>query len=151
MSEAAVLERISARREASLEEIRAAIRQPSVSRTGEGLAAMAAMVEAALRDVGARTWQSSGPVAPIVEGVLDAAPGKPTLLVYDLYDVQPAAGQPGWSVPPFAAVLEPDAAGRERLVARGAFNSKGALLDHLSRCCALSARRGSRCPATCVS
>jgi acetylornithine deacetylase/succinyl-diaminopimelate desuccinylase-like protein len=130
--ESRVLARIEARREASLAEIRAAIRQPSVSRTGEGLSAMADQVEAALRDLGARAWQSPGAVAPIVEGVLTAGAGLPTLLVYELYDVQPAAHQPGWSVPPFDAVVLTDPAGRQRLVGRGAFNSKGPLFGLLA-------------------
>jgi acetylornithine deacetylase/succinyl-diaminopimelate desuccinylase-like protein len=131
-AESRVLARIDARCDMSLAEIRAAIRQPSVSRTGEGLAAMADMVEAALRDLGARAWQSPGAVAPIVEGVLTVRTGLPTLLIYDLYDVQPAIGQAGWSVPPFDASLDTDDAGRCRLVGRGAFNSKGPLFGLLA-------------------
>lgn len=130
-AESRVLARIEARRDASLAEIRDAIRQPSVSRTGEGLAAMADKVQAALQQLGARAWQSPGAVAPIVEGTLTTTAHLPTLLVYDLYDVQPAAGQPGWSVPPFEAALVTDPAGRSRLVGRGAFNSKGPLFGLL--------------------
>lgn len=59
-------------------------------------------------------------MAPIVECVLTVGTGLPTLLIYDLYDVQPTAGQPGWSVPPFDAALLTDPAGRCRLVGRGA-------------------------------
>jgi len=77
-AESRVLAQIEARREASLEQICAAIRQPSVNRTGEGVAAMADRVEAALRELGARTWQSPGAVAPIVEGLLAVGDGLPT-------------------------------------------------------------------------
>jgi acetylornithine deacetylase/succinyl-diaminopimelate desuccinylase-like protein len=116
----------------SVQEIRAAIRQPSVSRTGEGIAAMAEHVAAELRGLGAAVRLAPGLHAPIVEGVLHRSDALPTLLFYDLYDVQPAATQPGWSVPPFAAEIVEDATGRRRLVGRGAFNSKGPLIGSLA-------------------
>ena len=59
-------------------------------------------------------------------------PREPTLLFYELYDTQPAAGQPGWSVDPFAAEIVPDREGRARLTGRGAFNSKGPLVAALA-------------------
>jgi acetylornithine deacetylase/succinyl-diaminopimelate desuccinylase-like protein len=127
IDEARVQAQIDRRLPASIEEIRAAIRQPSVSRTGEGIAAMAEHVAAALRALGATVRLVSGQHAPIVEATLRVAPQLPTLLFYDLYDVQPAEGQPGWSVPPFAAEIVGD-----RLVGRGAFNSKGPLFGFLA-------------------
>jgi len=115
-----------------LEDIRAAMRQPSVSRTGEGIAEMADWVEAYLQRLGASSRQTPGKVAPIVEGALGDDPAAPTLLFYDLYDVQPAAGQPGWTVPPFDAAIVADTDGRRRVVGRGAFNSKGPLVGFLA-------------------
>ncbi len=70
----------------------------------------------------------------------------PTLLVYELYDVQPAAGQLGWSVPPFDAAVATDSAGRQRLVARGAFNSKGPLFGLIA---VLRAFREAGVPLPC--
>jgi acetylornithine deacetylase/succinyl-diaminopimelate desuccinylase-like protein len=122
-----VLARIEHRAAASVEEIRAAIRQPSVSRTGEGLVAMAENVAAQLRGLEATVRLVPGLHAPIVEGCLHVSSTLPTLLFYDLYDVQPAEGQPGWSVPPFAAQIVDG-----RLVGRGAFNSKGPLIGSLA-------------------
>jgi acetylornithine deacetylase/succinyl-diaminopimelate desuccinylase-like protein len=116
----------------ALEDIRTAIRQPSVSRTGEGVQAMADWLCAYLAELGASVRQVPGQRAPIVEGELTAGADRPTLLFYELYDVQPAEGQPGWTVPPFAAEIVTDAAGRRRLVGRGAFNSKGPLLAALA-------------------
>jgi acetylornithine deacetylase/succinyl-diaminopimelate desuccinylase-like protein len=130
--EARVLMQIERQTAASAEEIRAAIRQPSVSRTGEGIATMAEHVAAQLRGLGATTRLVHGLHAPIVEGELHASPNLPTLLFYDLYDVQPAEGQAGWSVPPFAAEIVTDDTGRRRLVGRGAFNSKGPLIGSLA-------------------
>lgn len=123
---------IERRTAASIEDIRSAIRQPSVSQTGEGIPAMAAFTEAYLRELGALARQVPGRHAPIVEGELLADPAAPTLLFYDLYDVQPAAGQAGWMVDPFAAEIVADARGRRRLVGRGAFNSKGPLFAALA-------------------
>jgi len=129
--EGRVLEAIDARARATIEEIRAAIRQPSVSQTGEGIAAMADWVEAYLRALGAEATQEAGERAPIVAGRLGADPRRPTLLFYELYDTQPAAGQPGWKFDPFAAEIVAGN-GRARLVGRGAFNSKGPLIGALA-------------------
>jgi len=93
---------------------------------------MAEHVATELRGLGATVRLAPGRHAPIVEGVLHRSATLPTLLFYELYDVQPAAGQPGWSVPPFAAEIVDDAAGRRRLVGRGAFNSKGPLIGSLA-------------------
>jgi acetylornithine deacetylase/succinyl-diaminopimelate desuccinylase-like protein len=82
--------------------------------------------------LGATARQVPGARAPIVEGELGADPARPTLLFYELYDTQPAAGQPGWSVGPFDAAIVDDASGRKRLVGRGAFNSKGPLVAALA-------------------
>ena len=88
---------------------------------------MADHVATALRALGANVRLVPGRHAPFVEATLRVAPGLPTLLFYDLYDVQPAEGQPGWTVPPFAAdIVGP------RLVGRGAFNSKGPLFGFLA-------------------
>ena len=127
-----VLAQIEYRLPTSVEEIRAAIRQPSVSRTGEGISAMADNVAAELRGLGAMVRLVPGQHAPIVEASLHVSPTLPTLLFYDLYDVQPAEGQPGWNVPPFAADIVIDDSGRRRLVGRGAFNSKGPLIGSLA-------------------
>ncbi len=130
--EARVLEAVGRESAAALADIRAAIRQPSVSRTGEGLQAMANWITAYVAGLGATVRQVPGQKAPIVEGTLESDRGLPTLLLYDLYDVQPAAGQPGWSAPPFAASIIAGPDGRDRLIGRGAFNSKGPLVGTLA-------------------
>lgn len=93
---------------------------------------MAEHVAAQLRGLGATVRLVPGERAPIVEGELNVSPALPTLLFYDLYDVQPAEGQPGWTVPPFDAEIVTDDDGRPRLVGRGAFNSKGPLIGSLA-------------------
>lgn len=132
LGEARVLAAIDGRARATVEEIRTAIRQPSVSQTGEGVQAMADWVGTYLEALGAEVRQVPGSRAPFVEGELISGPDRPTLLFYELYDVQPAAGQAGWTVDPFEAAIVDGADGRARLVGRGAFNSKGPLVGALA-------------------
>lgn len=63
---------------------------------------------------------------PIVYGESLHAPGKPTLLVYGHYDVQPPEPLEPWLSPPF----EPTLRGRN-LYARGATDDKGQMFTHL--------------------
>jgi acetylornithine deacetylase/succinyl-diaminopimelate desuccinylase-like protein len=115
----------------AIEDIRAAIRIPGVSKSGEGLDEMAAFVARSLRDLGAEVSLFPGQVAPIVEGELRSPSARYTLLFYTLYDVQPA-DPAEWTSPPFAAEIVTDGPGTRRLVGRGAFNSKGPLVGFLA-------------------
>ncbi|MBI4354947.1 MAG: dipeptidase [Candidatus Omnitrophica bacterium] len=63
---------------------------------------------------------------PIAYGEWLGAPGKPTLLIYGHYDVQPADPLNLWTSPPF----EPAVRGTE-LYARGAVDDKGQVHVHL--------------------
>jgi acetylornithine deacetylase/succinyl-diaminopimelate desuccinylase-like protein len=54
------------------------------------------------------------------------APGKPTLLLYGHYDVQPVDPRKEWRTPPFKATIVGD-----NLFARGASDDKGQLFIHL--------------------
>lgn len=72
-----------------------------------------------------RELQSSG--RPIVYAEWIGAPGRPTLLAYGHYDVQPPDPLPAWTSPPFAPVLR-----GEELLGRGASDDKGQLLALLT-------------------
>jgi acetylornithine deacetylase/succinyl-diaminopimelate desuccinylase-like protein len=126
-----VLAAVDRRFDATIEEIRDAIRIPGISKSGERLDEMAGWVGTYLRTLGADVTLHPGQVAPIVEGVLRSPGAQYTLLFYTLYDVQPAAAEE-WTSPPFAAEILPDPKGGRRLVGRGAFNSKGPLVGFLS-------------------
>jgi len=77
---------------------------------------------------------------PIVYGEWLGAPGKPTILVYGHYDVQPVDPIDQWDTPPF----EPTVRGG-RLYARGASDDKGQFSIHIN---ALEAhlKTSGRCP-----
>jgi acetylornithine deacetylase/succinyl-diaminopimelate desuccinylase-like protein len=111
--------------------LRKLVQQPSVSAQSLGTRACAEMLAASLRDLGCTHVElvdTSG--EPLVYAELDS--GAPhTLLIYHMYDVQPAE-EAGWSVEPFAgAVIQHEQFGR-CLVARGAKNSKGPLQAFLN-------------------
>lgn len=63
---------------------------------------------------------------PIVYGERVDAPGKPTLLVYGHYDVQPAEPLEPWQSQPFEPTIR-----NGNVYARGATDDKGQMLTHL--------------------
>src|SRR2546422_395621 len=81
-------------------------------------------------DVGCktRTWAKGG--HPLVIGELDV--GAPvTLIVYEMYDVQPVGDLKAWQAPPFAAEIRDVPGVGRAVIGRGSTNSKGALANHL--------------------
>jgi acetylornithine deacetylase/succinyl-diaminopimelate desuccinylase-like protein len=75
------------------------------------------------------------PGHPIVYAEWLGAPGRPTVLVYGHYDVQPA-DPAGWATPPFEPVVRGGA-----VYARGASDDKGPILAHVAAVAGLL-RRG---------
>jgi acetylornithine deacetylase/succinyl-diaminopimelate desuccinylase-like protein len=74
---------------------------------------------------------------PLVYAEWLGAPGKPTLLFYGHYDVQPPDPLDLWRHPPFEPTLEGD-----DLVARGATDDKGQSHAHLAAVAAMLQERG---------
>jgi acetylornithine deacetylase/succinyl-diaminopimelate desuccinylase-like protein len=108
-----------------LETCRDFLRQKSVSATGEGLLETAALIAPRLEEIGAETWFHGREESPIVLGRYDGGHAK-TLLIYGMYDVQPAEEE-GWISPPFDARIVNLPRFGDCVIARGAVNSKGAL------------------------
>src|SRR5579872_3411271 len=75
---------------------------------------------------------------PVVYAEWLGAPGKPTVLVYGHYDVQPVDPLDLWTSPPF----EPEVRDG-KLFARGAVDDKGQVMMHLKAFEAHLATRGS--------
>src|SRR5438445_3651170 len=114
----------------ALEYTRRLLRQPSVSATGEGIRECSELVQQMMADIGCRTrtWSKGG--HPLVIGELDV--GAPvTLIVYEMYDVQPVGDLNAWQAPPFAAEIRDVPGVGQAIIGRGSTNSKGALANHL--------------------
>jgi len=109
-----------------LEEVINFLRMPSVSGTGEGIEKTASYLRDWISD---RLNASVGLLRygghPIVYGKLDSKAEK-TLIFYSMYDVQPVEPLDKWISPPFEAkVIDGN------IIARGAYNTKGALMSTL--------------------
>ncbi len=136
-----VLARIDKEKEGYLEELKDYIRIPSISTDpdykGEVLRA-AEFLLGKMREAGlqAETIETAG--HPLVYGEWLGAPGKPTVLFYGHYDVQPVDPIELWRNPPFEPTVEGD-----KLVARGATDDKGQSYTHVKAVGAMLAERGS--------
>ena len=108
-----------------LERCRAFLRQKSISTSGEGIPETAERVRIFIESIGGKVALWGNPSFPIVYGRLDTGAPK-TLIIYGMYDVQPAEER-SWVSPPFAAEIHHLPNLGECIIARGAVNSKGAL------------------------
>lgn len=109
----------------ALEQLKELLRIPSISALPEhkgDIQRAADFVEAALKVAGmTETRQiTRGGGNPLVYGAWTGAPGKPTLLLYGHYDVQPPDPLDEWKSPPF----EPEQRGDD-LFGRGTSDDKG--------------------------
>ncbi|TGE24599.1 dipeptidase [Hymenobacter aquaticus] len=73
---------------------------------------------------GVRVFRTPG--HPIVYAEKTGLPGRPTLLIYGHYDVQPVEPAAAWTVPPFGGLVR-----GPRLYGRGASDDKGQFFVHL--------------------
>ncbi len=122
-----VLSHIRAGRDRVLEELIAFASIPSVSTDPAHAADMVAAAEwvaARLRAAGPFEVRLM-PTArnPVVYGEWLGAPGRPTVLVYGHYDVQPPEPLEKWTTPPFSPTVRDG-----RLYARGVSDDKGPML-----------------------
>lgn len=135
-----VLDRIESERETYLEELKDYLRIPSISTDPEYRGEVRRCAEF-LREkmtaagLAAEMIETEG--HPLLYAEWTGAPGKPTVLFYGHYDVQPADPLELWRNPPFEPTLEGD-----DLVARGATDDKGQSFAHLKAVAAVLAERG---------
>ncbi len=136
-----VLGRIDRDKDRYLEELKDLLRIPSVS-TDPAFSAdverCAAFVRDKMIDAGLKAELIESDGYPLVYGEWNGAPGKPTVLFYGHYDVQPADPIELWRHDPFEPTLEGD-----NLVARGATDDKGQSYAHIKAVEAILAERGS--------
>lgn len=125
-----------------LDELKEFIRIPSISTLPEhkpDVERAAQFVAASLRDAGLENVEII-PTAghPLVYADWLHAPGKPTVLCYGHYDVQPADPLELWVTPPFEPVER-----NGNLYARGAVDDKGQMYMHVKAIEALRAVHGT--------
>jgi len=125
-----------------LDELKEFIRIPSISTLPEhtpDISRAASFVAEKLRAVGMENIEIiSTPKHPLVYADWLHAPGKPTVLCYGHYDVQPADPLELWTTPPF----EP-AERNGNLYARGAVDDKGQMYMHIKALETLRAVNGT--------
>lgn len=128
---APVLAHIDANRDSYLTRVMDYVRHPSISAHNIGIREVAALLVDHLNGLGmqAETIPTAG--HPFVIGRRNDAPGKPTVLLYGHYDVQPPDPLDLWDSPPF----EPTIRGG-RIYARGIGDNKG---QHFAQLLAIEA------------
>lgn len=127
----AVFDHIDGQRDAYVARLLDYVRHPSISAHNIGIREVAAILVDMLQGLGmdARTVPSQG--HPMVVARWDGAPGKPTVLLYGHYDVQPPDPLDLWTSPPFEPQIRDG-----RVYARGVADNKG---QHLAQILALEA------------
>ena len=114
------------------------VSQPSVSRTGEGMADAAQFGAELLRRSGLQAEIAETAGWPALIGRTPGPAGTPHVLIYGHYDVQPVGPLADWTSPPFTPEMR---AGR--LYGRGTGDNKGQHLAHLLALRALRAVTGN--------
>jgi acetylornithine deacetylase/succinyl-diaminopimelate desuccinylase-like protein len=125
-----VVNYINSNKEKYVEELKEFLRIPSISTLAEHKSDMikaAEFVAAKLRDAGmenVKILETKG--HPLVYADWLNAPGKPTVLVYGHYDVQPVDPLNLWESPPFEPTIKDG-----KIYARGATDDKGQMYMHI--------------------
>jgi acetylornithine deacetylase/succinyl-diaminopimelate desuccinylase-like protein len=135
-----VLARVEAEKQAYLEELEDFLRIPSISTDPDYASDVwraSEFVLDKLRAAGLTAERIETAGHPLVYGEWLGAPGKPTVLFYGHYDVQPVDPVELWRHPPFEPTVEGD-----KLVARGATDDKGQSYAHVKGVAATLAERG---------
>src|SRR5271165_6751238 len=122
---------VRAERERYLDELKRLIAIPSISADpgykGEVRRCAQAMVDRMMRAGLQRGDVLETAGNPIAYGEWLGAPGKPTIVIYGHYDVQPVDPLELWTSPPFAAQVRDG-----KIFGRGAVDDKGQVLMHLT-------------------
>ena len=125
-----VINYIDSNKDRYINELKEFLRIPSISTLAENkndMQSAARFVADKLKDAGLNKieiFPTEG--HPLVYGEWLGAPGKPTVLIYGHYDVQPVDPIELWSSPPF----EPTIVG-DNIFARGATDDKGQMYMHI--------------------
>lgn len=137
-----LIEHIEARRDEHLGELKEFLRIPSVSAKSEhkpDIERAAAWVAEKMRSAGLENvGVTPTKMHPLVYGESLRAPGKPTILFYGHYDVQPAEPLELWTTPAFDPTVRDG-----NLYGRGTADDKGQVHIHLKALAALHKTGGT--------
>jgi succinyl-diaminopimelate desuccinylase len=120
---------LESNRQSHLDQLFELLRIASVSADSSKTAEMADAanwVEAKLASGGLKTQQIRGDGPSLIYAESEPLPGKPVVLVYGHYDVQPADPLNLWDSPPFEPVVK-----NGNIYARGSTDDKGQMLTHV--------------------
>ncbi|MBE0681897.1 MAG: M20/M25/M40 family metallo-hydrolase [Anaerolineales bacterium] len=115
-----VFEYVEKNRENFIDRLCNYLRMPSISAHGEGIAETGQFLSEWLKGLGLETELIPTAGWPVVCGRRKDAPGKPTVILYGHYDVQPPDPLEAWISPPFEPTIR-----NGRLYARGVGDNKG--------------------------
>jgi acetylornithine deacetylase/succinyl-diaminopimelate desuccinylase-like protein len=142
---AEVLATIDQRRDASLAQLKEFLSIPSVStqpaHKGDMLKCAAWLADH-LREAAFTVEVKATPGHPIVLAKNEHRPGRPTVLVYGHYDVQPPEPLELWQSPPFEPTVRQTETGADAVYARGAVDDKGQVWAHVEALTAWQAHGG---------
>lgn len=125
-----VIEYIKNNQDVYINELKELLKIPSISTLAENKSDInraAEFVAAKLKSAGigrVEIFKTEG--HPLVYGEWLGAPGKPTILIYGHYDVQPVDPIDLWDSPPFEPVIK-----NGKIWARGATDDKGQMFMHI--------------------
>ena len=142
----AVLDRIDADLDQSLERLFAFLRIQSISTDPAYQSQCRAAAEFVAADLGSVGFDAAvRPTAghPVVVGKGGSGAKGPSVLFYGHYDVQPVDPLDLWETPPFAPRLSTLPDGRKAIIARGACDDKGQVMTFVEACRAFKAVTGS--------
>jgi acetylornithine deacetylase/succinyl-diaminopimelate desuccinylase-like protein len=142
-----VLDRIDADFDNSLERLFALLRIKSISADPEFAEDCKAAAEHLAKDVATLGFATevrptAGHPAIVAKSIANKG-GKPHVLFYGHYDVQPVDPLNLWHRPPFEPAIADHADGRKIIVARGAEDDKGQLMTFVEACRAWKSVTGS--------
>jgi acetylornithine deacetylase/succinyl-diaminopimelate desuccinylase-like protein len=129
-----VLAAVDSRKAQSVESLKQFLRIPSVSTKPEHKGDMVTCAQW-LRDQVARAGFEAKVMPtnghPVVVGKNEHKPGRPTVLFYGHYDVQPPEPLELWKTKPFEPTVRKDDSGHDAVFARGAVDDKGQVWCHV--------------------
>jgi acetylornithine deacetylase/succinyl-diaminopimelate desuccinylase-like protein len=123
----AVLAACHAREERDLDDLFRLIAQPSISAQNVGVRACADLFVEMLEQAGFAVRLMPTAAHPIIYAEWLGAPGRPTILIYGHYDVQPPEPLDEWLSPPFEPTVR-----NGKLFGRGAGDNKGQIFAQIA-------------------